>query len=233
MFLVFASNCIVFQSGLVCGINGNTYSSECAAWSDYVSVDYEGPCVAVGLITDFMNEKCIMDHITCPPLAKANCIGFTPPGACCPVCGGAIKLLYSRKQIDRALYALRGQSLTALTLKAVLKSLQRHVQVAECVVRGYVTVELDLFVMVQSTEKKASDLQLEACVREAEKLASLVRKQSARIASELSLSSLTVAIEVHTLPSTANSFRNGFSSIFYFICISLSLSLTMYIVKVS
>lgn len=151
-----------------------------------------------------MTEKCNLDHITCPPLTKVNCLGFTPPGACCPVCGGAMKLLYSRKQIDRALYALRGHSLTALTLKAVLKSLQRHIQVAECVIRGYLTIELEIFVMVQSTEKKASDIQLEACVRESEKLANMIRKHSARIVSELSLSALTVATDVHTLPSNAN-----------------------------
>jgi reversion-inducing-cysteine-rich protein with kazal motifs len=152
-----------------------------------------------------MNEKCVLYQITCPPLIEPNCVGFTPPGACCPVCGGAIKLLYSKKQIDRALYALRGQSLTALTLKSILMSLQRHIQVAECAVRGYVTVELDLFVMVQSTVKEASDVQLEACVREAEKLAGLIKRHSARIASELSLSSLTVAMEVHTTYGAASS----------------------------
>lgn len=205
-----------FQIGEVCGINGNTYRSECAALADFVSVDYQGPCLAVGLVTDSMTEKCNLDHITCPALTKTNCIGFTPPGACCPVCGGAMKLLYSRKQIDRALYALRGHSLTALTLKAVLKSLQRHIQVAECVIRGYLTIELEIFVMVQSTEKKASDVQLEACVRESEKLANMIRKHSARIVSELSLSALTVATDVHTLPSKANA--SHLSILFYVSC---------------
>lgn len=46
--------------------------------------------------------------------------------------------------------------------------------------------------------RKPSELQLEACLREAEKIASLVNTQSPRIASELSLSSLISATIVHT-----------------------------------
>lgn len=217
----------------MCGINGNTYASECAAWADFVSVDYTGVCVAVGMLTPPMSNKCLLDRVTCPPLVRADCLGYTPPGACCPVCGGALKLLYSRKQIDRALYALRGNSLTSLTLKSVLNSLQRHVQVAECVVRGFLTVELDIFIMVQSSEKKASDLQIEACVREAEKLASLVRRHSARIASELSLSSLTVATEVHTLPSKGSSVHNMLPITIHIIILLMYVSVTVFAIKFS
>lgn len=50
-----------------------------------------------------------------------------------------------------------------------------------------------------------SELQLEACIREAEKIASLVNMQSPRIASELSLSSLTAASVVHTQVSASTS----------------------------
>lgn len=46
--------------------------------------------------------------------------------------------------------------------------------------------------------RKPSELQLEACLREAEKIASLINTQSPRIASELSLSSLISANIVHT-----------------------------------
>lgn len=46
--------------------------------------------------------------------------------------------------------------------------------------------------------RKPSELQLEACLREAEKIASLMNSQSPRIASELSLSSLISAHIVHT-----------------------------------
>ena len=35
--------------GLVCGHDGETYESECAAWAERVSVDYKGSCAAVGI----------------------------------------------------------------------------------------------------------------------------------------------------------------------------------------
>ncbi|KAK9687648.1 Kazal-type serine protease inhibitor domain [Popillia japonica] len=180
----------------VCGINGRTYASECAAWSDYTSVDYRGACVAVGLITDKKRNQC--PGIKCKPLPDPNCLGFTPPGACCPICGGTLRLLYSRKQIDRALYVLHNKDTYPLTLRAMLQALARTIQVSQCALRGYLTVEMDIFVIVETTEKNPSQLQLEACIREAEKIASLVNTQSPRVVSELSLSSLVLATPVHT-----------------------------------
>ena len=191
--------------GAVCGIDGNTYTSECAAHARQVSEDYDGPCRVVGLIGDKPRPQCSEDVVKCPPLTRSGCLGVTPPGACCPVCGGSLRLLYSQKQVDRALYALRGNAVSALTLEAVLRALERQVQVAECAVRGYRTVEMDLFVLVQAIGRDTpSDLQLEACVREAEKLANLVQVASPRVLSELSLSALMTATIVHVpLRSTA------------------------------
>lgn len=120
------------HKGEVCAINGKTYISECAAWADFVSVDYPGPCVALGLIADGKMRQC--PGVECRPLPHQDCIGITPPGACCPVCGGAIRLLYSRKQIDRALYVLQNRSTKSLTLKALLHALERQIQVSNPVV---------------------------------------------------------------------------------------------------
>lgn len=78
---------------------------------------------------------------------------------------------------------------------------------AQCVLRGYLSVELDIIVLVQTTERYPSALQLEACVREAEKIASLVNRQSPRVVSELSLSSLTAAKVVHVQKSSATEKR--------------------------
>lgn len=129
--------------------------------------------------------------------------GITPPGACCPVCAGAVRLLYSTQQINRALFTLQNRDTKPLTLRALLKALERQIQVAQCVLRGYLSVELDIIVLVQTTEPYPSALQLEACVREAEKIASLVNRQSPRVVSELSLSSLTAAKVVHGQRSSA------------------------------
>ncbi|XP_017768615.1 PREDICTED: reversion-inducing cysteine-rich protein with Kazal motifs [Nicrophorus vespilloides] len=194
--------------GEVCGINGKTYISECAAIADYVSVDYVGPCVTVGAITDSKTIQC--PTIKCKPLPRADCLGFTPPGACCPICGGSLRLLYSTKQIDRALYVLQTQNTQSLTLKATLQALERQIQVAQCSLKGYLTVEVDIFVVVQSTEKRPTALQLEACVREAEKIASLINRQSPRVQSEISLSSLVTASVVHTVHSSATITSSSF-----------------------
>ncbi|XP_054265987.1 reversion-inducing cysteine-rich protein with Kazal motifs [Macrosteles quadrilineatus] len=183
------------KTGLVCGADGNTYSSECSAVARNVHVDYHGPCVAVGLVDD---PQCPL--VRCPPLTMPGCLGVTPPGACCPVCAGAIRVLYSQKQVDRALYALKSsQAVSALTLQTVLRSLDRHVTVAECGVRGHVTVELDLMVLVVPTRPSPSPLQLQACVGEADKLANLIRLASPKLVAELSLGTLTAARVVHNV----------------------------------
>lgn len=160
-----------------------------------VLVDYVGPCMAVGLITDVKTKQC--PRVQCAPLPDQNCLGITPPGACCPICAGSLRLLYSRKQIDRAWYALQYKSTDFLTLKSLLKALERQIQVAQCALKGYITIEMDIFVAVHTTEKYPSKIQLETCVREAEKIASLINMQSPRIVSELTLSSLTLANKVH------------------------------------
>lgn len=105
--------------------------------------------------------------------------------------------------MDRALLALHGRGINALTLSAILKALDRQIQVAECTVRGYLTVENDILVLVVPVNERVSDLQLESCVREAEKLANLIERSSPRILSELSLSALITATVVHT--SVSNS----------------------------
>lgn len=63
--------CFFFQ---VCGFNGRTYNSECAAHADLVSVDYESPCSAIGLITNTKSKQCF--HVVCPKLSDPFCLGM-------------------------------------------------------------------------------------------------------------------------------------------------------------
>lgn len=191
---------ISLQKGTVCGVNGVTYSSECAAWAEYVGVDYLGPCLAVGPVSDAMEPKCQFDRIICPPLKKAGCQGFTPPGACCPKCGGALRILYSKKQIDRALYGTN-ISATIINLQNVLKALERHVRIAECALRGSLTIETEIFVTIETLLVNPTDLQLEVCILEAEKLADMINRESALISIDLGLSALSYALTVHTYPT--------------------------------
>ncbi|CAH2043989.1 unnamed protein product, partial [Iphiclides podalirius] len=187
-------------SGTVCGVNGVTYASECAAWAEYVSVDYHGPCFAVGPISDSMGPRCEFDRIQCPPLKSPACLGFTAPGACCPKCGGAIRVLYAKKQFDRALYGTNISD-NVVHLNNILRTLERHVKIAECALRGYLTVEMELFVSVETLMENPTDLQLSVCVLEAEKLADLINRGSALINSDVALCALSYAIPVHTYPT--------------------------------
>lgn len=129
----------------------------------------------------------------CKSLPSEHCEAIFPPGACCPICSASLRIVYSRKQIDRALYALKGKNMEALTLRSILHGLSRLVRLSHCRLFGFLTMETDLFVTVQSIEKEPSYIQIEACVRESEKIATLIASQSHRITSDLALSSLTVA----------------------------------------
>ncbi|XP_015595856.1 reversion-inducing cysteine-rich protein with Kazal motifs [Cephus cinctus] len=183
--------------GPVCGINGEVYSSECAAWAERTVVDYPGPCIAVGLIGDKAKPRC-GEAVQCPPLVQPYCIGVTPPGACCPVCGGAARLFYSRKQLDRIFYVMEEESdKDAVTLETLLVALGRQVQVAQCALRGMATPEGDVFVVSQPLPKKPSTLQMQACIQEMEKLVTRIQERSPRIVAEVPLGSLTKAETIY------------------------------------
>ncbi|XP_049948355.1 reversion-inducing cysteine-rich protein with Kazal motifs [Schistocerca serialis cubense] len=193
------------NNGTVCGADGVTYRSECAAHAAQVPVDYAGPCTAVGQIGSRPAPQCDAVGVRCPPLAAAACLAVTPPGACCPRCAGAVRFLYSQKQVERALHVSKDAALPALTVSAVLSALERQVQVSECAVRGYLSVEADLVAVVEARRRPPpSRLQLEACAREALKLAALVRRASPRVLSELPLSVLVAAAVAHAPAAAAS-----------------------------
>lgn len=150
-----------------------------------------GKCQEVGLLDNTLGQRC--NSIQCEPIADKHCIRIVPPAACCPICSGALRIVFSRKQIDRALYALKVQNTDALTLRAILEALEELIRVSQCRLSGYLTIETDIFVTVQSTVKTPSYIQVESCTREAEKISNLISMQSHRITSNLALSSLTVA----------------------------------------
>ncbi|XP_043599911.1 reversion-inducing cysteine-rich protein with Kazal motifs [Bombus pyrosoma] len=189
--------------GPVCGTNGEIYTNECAAWAERTVVDYFGRCVAVGLIGDQAKPRC-GDLVQCPRLIEPYCVGVTPPGACCPVCGGAAKLFYSKKQLDRIYYTMdEDVDKDSVALEVLLSALARQIQVAQCVLRGMMTPDLDIFVIVQPTSKRPSPLQLRACVAETEKLVTRISERSPRITTEVLLGALTRAEIAHSYISSA------------------------------
>ncbi|XP_054015810.1 reversion-inducing cysteine-rich protein with Kazal motifs [Hylaeus anthracinus] len=189
--------------GPVCGVNGEVYANECVAWAEKTVVDYFGPCVVVGLIGDQAKPRC-GDLVQCPQLIKPYCVAVTPPGACCPVCGGAAKLFYSKKQLDRIYYTMDEEAdKDSVTLEALLTALGRQIQVAQCALRGMMTPDLDIFIIVQPTVIRPSTLQLRACVTETEKLVTRILERSPKIAIEVPLGALTGAEIAHSYVSGA------------------------------
>lgn len=63
----------------VCGHDGETYSSACHALSSRVAVDYQGPCHAVGALSEGAPDSAC-SIVLCPPLSSPGCRPVTPPG---------------------------------------------------------------------------------------------------------------------------------------------------------
>lgn len=153
-------------------------------------VDYFGPCKAFGLI-DSADTKC--SYVKCPRRLPENCAEVIPTGACCPICGSALKIVYSRKQIDRGIYALKNTDLESLTLKSILKSLQQLIKVSSCYLSGFLTVETDIMIVVYNIDKYPQPDQIGVCQQEAIKIATLISTRSHHFTSDLGLSSFVLA----------------------------------------
>lgn len=143
------------------------------------------------MLTNSLGQRC--SSIKCIIDNKCRESLIIPPGACCPICGGAIRIIYSRKQIDRSLFALKGKNTELVTLKGILRALDNLIHVAHCRLSGFLTIESDVFVIVHTIGSDLSQIQYEACTREAEKIATLIDTQSHRITTDIALSALTVA----------------------------------------
>lgn len=152
-------------------------------------IDYFGSCKAFGLIDT--DAKC--SYVKCPRRLPENCEGIIPTGACCPICGAALKIVYSRKQIDRGIYALKNNDLESLTLKSILKSLQQLIKVSSCYLSGFLTVETDIMIVLYNIDKYPQADQLEVCQQEAMKIANLISTKSHHFTSDLGLSSFVLA----------------------------------------
>lgn len=183
-------------------------------------IDYFGPCKAIGLIDT--DTKC--SYVKCPRKLPDNCIGFIPTGACCPICGAALKIVYSRKQIDRGIYALKNTDLESLTLKSILKSLERLIKVSSCYLGGFLTVETDLMVVVYNIDKYPQADQIGVCQQEAMKIANLISTKSHHFTSNLGLSSFVLATYVK--PTYSSSTTPLPSLHFSLLCLLLTALLT-------
>ncbi|KAG8195510.1 hypothetical protein JTE90_019499 [Oedothorax gibbosus] len=200
--LAYFGKCLVKcqRKGSVCGHDGNEYPSECAAWAEKMSIDYRGPCIKR---RPTLEDKSGCSEVTCQPLPSEFCNGIVPPNACCPVCGVALKLVYSQRMLDQGIEAIH--SIEPATVTQVSRKLQEHVKTAECDVSTHLDEDGSLVVLVSPGVTRPSSLQVEACVQEASKLQTLVEQRSPTLVTEFPLSAITGSYLVQYTSSSATS----------------------------
>ncbi|ETE66476.1 Reversion-inducing cysteine-rich protein with Kazal motifs, partial [Ophiophagus hannah] len=187
---------------LVCGHNGETYSNICAAFSDRVAVDYNGLCQAVGVLSDYSYQgECV--SVTCSRLSATGYKPVIPPGACCPLYAGILRVLYDKEKLDTFARITNQKPITVLE---ILQKIRLHVSVPQCDVFGYFSIESELIILIIPVDQNPKPLQIEACNKEAEKIESLINSDSPALASHVPLSALIAAqVEVSFKMSSSRS----------------------------
>ncbi|MBN3272830.1 TGFR1 protein, partial [Polyodon spathula] len=139
----------------VCGHNGETYSSVCAAHSDRVAVDYLGHCHAVGVVSDSATHAACA-AIKCPPLSASGCTPVIPPGACCPLCAGMLRVLWSKDQLN--VFAKINYK-QPVTVHNILRTLRLHISVPQCDIFGYLSIESEIVILIVPVDQQPTSLQ--------------------------------------------------------------------------
>ncbi|KAM9308254.1 reversion-inducing cysteine-rich protein with Kazal motifs [Gastrophryne carolinensis] len=169
----------------VCGHNGETYSNVCSAYSDRVSVDYHGHCRDVGISSDHsFHTEC--SSVRCSPVPEVGCKPIIPPGACCPVCAGVLRILYDKEKLN----TFSKINKIPVTVTDIILKMRYHISVPQCDLFGYLSVESEIVVLVLPLNKTPKAIQIEACNKEAEKINSLINSDSPTLSSQVPLSSL-------------------------------------------
>uniref|UniRef100_A0A8C9U327 Reversion-inducing cysteine-rich protein with Kazal motifs n=1 Tax=Scleropages formosus TaxID=113540 RepID=A0A8C9U327_SCLFO len=168
----------------VCGHDGETYGTVCEAHSHRVALDYHGHCYAVGGVSEFTPESGC-SSVVCPPLSARGCKPVTPPGACCPLCAGMLRILWNKVQMDVFAKLNREQP---VTVHDVLEILRLYVSVPQCDVFGYLSIDSEMVVLVVPVDQQPTALQIELCNKEAEKIDSLISYGSPTLVSLVPLS---------------------------------------------
>ncbi|XP_042860190.1 reversion-inducing cysteine-rich protein with Kazal motifs-like isoform X3 [Penaeus japonicus] len=203
------------SQGKVCGRDGRTWASECQAAAHFVPVDYWGRCRGVA---EGGGSGC--PAVSCPTPPREGCVGVASSGWCCGrVCGGGVALTWSTRAVEVAAVAL--PSRRPLTASALVAALAAHVSVSECEVRGHITLEGHLLVLITPTAARGAfaahsdsssggssppssssapppPLVSRACEVEAERIAGAVMARSPRLLSALPAAALTLAVPAHT-----------------------------------
>ncbi|KAL3201558.1 hypothetical protein MRX96_012591 [Rhipicephalus microplus] len=153
--------------GSVCGIDGETYASECAAWAQRVLVDYRGPC-----LHRQAKEGCRQVHCPIVPPGGCQAMLMRLPGTCCPHCGWGLRLVLGRPWRNGSSDHKEERPLSEL-----LWWLRTQLSSTQCDLFGHLDPALPdfLVVLVVPTSWPAS---WTLCRAEAQRLDALVRVRS-------------------------------------------------------
>nr|AIZ00509.1 reversion-inducing cysteine-rich protein with Kazal motifs [Xenopus laevis] len=203
----------------VCGHNGETYPNVCSAYSDRVAVDYYGHCQDVGIFSDQgLHNECL--SIQCPAIPVTVCKPIIPPGACCPLCAGVLRILFDKEKLDTFATATKN---TPITVMDILQKIRQHVSVPQCDVFGYLSMESDIIILIVPVDSPPKSIQIDACNKEAEKINSLINSDSPTLVSQVPLSALiTSEVQVST---TLNSDCNRICLSIHYIYLYLGIAL--------
>eukprot|EP00731_Ephydatia_muelleri_P007812 Em0004g150a len=174
-----------YGSGQVCGIDGQTYLSRCHAESNYIAVDYDGPCTAIP--GSGPNGGC--RSVNCSAIAPM-CDGIVPTDACCPKCGGQLTVLIHRQDLNLTLGSLGSNS---MALAQVIQRLKLYIAVIQCDLYGRMLYDGTLSLLVLPVVNVTSRVMVEVCNHEALKLATFINNYKPFLSSDPYLSFLVAA----------------------------------------
>ncbi|XP_063421996.1 reversion-inducing cysteine-rich protein with Kazal motifs-like isoform X1 [Mytilus trossulus] len=174
----------------VCGHNGETYPHECAALAARTTVDYYGECRVIGQYMGNVSKTADCSNVRCVLVKPANCRPIIPPGGCCPVCAAELRMLYSVNMVD---VMTTSRPSGPITVSSILDVLSQQLMVRECDVFGYLNVETDLVVLVKPVTASPTLLQLEACIKETERIEYLIQNDSPLLKSHVTMTPLLLA----------------------------------------
>ncbi|CAD5117766.1 DgyrCDS6512 [Dimorphilus gyrociliatus] len=188
------------SNGTVCGQNGETYPSECLAWSFGVAVDYQGSCRVIPFtVEDTGKDRCV--DVRCQITDWKNfCQPITLPGLCCPVCGGTITAIYSPTAADKVAQ-VSGSYLSTFNLTQILRN---QLTVDECELFTYISQDNRLVFTVLPVARPLTALRAKACVGQAVMIGSML---SSRHPALYSYAAISIIIQAET--KTAQVFESG------------------------
>ncbi|XP_060563740.1 reversion-inducing cysteine-rich protein with Kazal motifs-like [Ruditapes philippinarum] len=197
------------NSGSVCGHDGETYNSECAALAARITVDYFGPCKTFGYSLATVDGKdpkeTLCSDVECPAVVPKGCHGIIPPWSCCPICAAELRVLVSSSLAHMSIDVKKGP----VTLNKIITALSQMISVSECDVFGYLGYDNDIIILVAPVTDEPTILQTTACVKEAERFEYLIKSRSPSVTSNLLLTPLIYAklrTHVMTMTSAASAF---------------------------